>query len=177
MKIAFSGASSTGKTTLALELLKLDLFKNYKLVTTDARALIAGFNKRNIQELNKDEFDSFQDSYYNKKVNSECNNDFITDRSFADAYCYRSMKSDSQHLEEKYKLQHHKYDLVIYFPNNLISFEDDGHRNVDMEFHYEYAKRLSSILSIWSKNVVKIKSDKLEERILFAVSSIRGLLI
>jgi len=58
MKIAFTGSSSTGKTTLAKEISKL--IPTLEYLTVDARSIIESFNIVNVDNLSKENYKIFQ---------------------------------------------------------------------------------------------------------------------
>lgn len=132
MKIAFTGASSTGKTTLAKALeKKFEL----KYINVDSRRIIDDLNHSNIDNLNKQEFIEFQKRWLGKKLINEKNiNNFITDRTYIDAIAYMSNRNiNNVELFYNYIKKMDIYDFIFYLPIGRIPFLDDGYRSKNKE--------------------------------------------
>jgi len=134
MKIAFTGSSSTGKTTLAKLLETKKIVQNY--ITTNNRELMKEYNIKNIDEFSKDNYVLFQkDIINNKKIIESKYNTFVTDRTYIDTIAYLLSKdclNNTLYLECIDNMS--IYDIVFYIPFGKIEFENDGFRsnNEDM---------------------------------------------
>jgi GTPase SAR1 family protein len=184
MKIAFTGASSTGKTTLAKRLMRMPEFVKYipHYVTTDARRLLEGMGFRSMDTMSRDELRSFESHYYVEKIKSEGDlNSFVTDRSFVDVAAYwvcrdtfdRS-REESMQLEVPCYNAAKRYDVHYYFPLGAIPFEDDGYRSVDMELHRKIDRQIIKYLNEWHLSYIRLDSQDLESRARRVADDVRG---
>ena len=165
MRIAFSGTSSTGKTTTAnllkerglLDKLGLQLLRN-----KDSRSKLS----KKVDELTLDEKLTFQNSCFMDKKIFESNQDnYIVERSFVDLLAYRSFISPIPTNEEinAHIILAKQYDLHFFFPYGIISYESDGFRPTD-----EYSKKVSEkIFEILNSNdiyYITLNSSSLDDR-------------
>ncbi|XPV70196.1 MAG: AAA family ATPase [Halarcobacter sp.] len=151
MKIAFSGASSTGKTTLAKALEEKLLLK---YINVDSRKIIDDLNHTNIDDLNKKEFLEFQKIWLNEKLKNEKSIEhFITDRTYIDAIAYIFNRNvDDKELFNIYLKNMEIYDFIFYLPIGRIPFTYDGYRSKDKESN----KNVDNyILELFQKNEIK----------------------
>src|SRR4051812_17933176 len=91
MRIAFTGTSSTGKTTLARELMRVPEFANVvgTFLTEDARALLRELAHKSMDTMSRDELRRFQEEYFQRKAKKEQGaGSFLVDRSFVDVAAY-----------------------------------------------------------------------------------------
>lgn len=129
MKIAFTGASSTGKTSLATAL--YEKIPKLDYITVNARSIIDSLNHSNIDKLNEKEFLLFQKEWLIKKNNQEKGkNFFITDRTYIDAIAYMENRNifDEVLLNSCFTKMR-EYDFIFYLPLGRIAFQDDGYRS------------------------------------------------
>ena len=135
MRIAITGSSSTGKTTLAKEVSMMD--NNLEYLTVDARTIIQSFNIKNIDNLTPNQFKSFQNEWIIQKKNNETFRDnFITDRSFIDSLAYMRDRDIFDNILEKECISNMlQYDIVFYIPFGNIPFQSDGYRISDISRH------------------------------------------
>ena len=151
MKIAFAGASSTGKTTLAKAIEgKLQL----KYINVDSRKIIDDLNHSNIDTLNKQEFIEFQKIWLNEKLENEKSiNNFITDRTYIDAIAYMLNRNiNNFELFDNYIKKMDVYDFIFYLPIGRIPFFDDGYRSKDEKSN----KNIDNlIIELLEKNTIR----------------------
>ena len=183
MKIALTGSNSTGKTTLAKQLLEdsfiSPLIKKY--IPTDARALLDEMGCHNIDIMSQNQLRKFQISYFNKKKKLENGEDnYITDRSFIDiaAYwaqrdAYNTSKETQNHLIIPCKEEARKYDIHIYLPFGLIKFESDGYRSENIEHHKAIDIQIKSFLEKWNLKYIILETPDIPERIRLVRDAIR----
>jgi len=151
MKIAFTGASSTGKTTLAKAVEEKLLLK---YINVDSRKIIDDLRHSNIDNLNEKEFLEFQKIWLNEKLINERSIDkFITDRTYIDAIAYmRNRNINNFELFDNYIKKMDVYDYIFYLPTGRILFLNDGYRSKDEESN----KNVDNlILELLEKNSIK----------------------
>jgi nicotinamide riboside kinase len=174
MKIAFTGASSTGKTTLANLLMKKSEFVSTVplFLTADARKILDEMGFRSMDQMSQAQTRAFQMRYYNiKKSIESCQNHFLTDRSFVDVAAYwieRDVSREdcgSDQLESECFAEAKKYDIHFYFPIGEIQFESDGYRSDNLEFHSRIDRRIQSYLNLWGIRFIQISSNSLDDRL------------
>jgi nicotinamide riboside kinase len=142
MRIAFTGASSTGKTTLAKAI--NEKIPELEYITVDARKIINELNHINIDNLSEKEFLLFQKEWLSQKITQECKKkNFITDRTYIDAIAYIENKNIDNELLLNTCLSRMKdYDLIFYLPFGRIPFQNDGYRSKN----YDEYKNVDAII-------------------------------
>lgn len=186
MKIAFTGTSSTGKTTLIKELFKHGDFKscNLNFSTTDARSLLDNMGAKQMDLMTDTQRMTFQKLYFQKKKEQELEkNNFIVDRSFVDVASYwlvRECKNDislankNDLLVESKELSM-KYDIHFYFPYGIIPFEADGYRSENDKQRQEIGVQIHTFLNEWNLKYVSLDTDNLSERVKIVIETLQGL--
>lgn len=157
MRIAFTGASSTGKTTLVRRLMELDSFRAMcpRVLGVDARALLQEFAVSNVDQLDAAQYARFQVSYIIRKSWIERDHAaFVTERSFLDCASYWHSKvapfADPRITEfvRDYCIESaRKFDLHVFCPTGLLPVKLDGWRSVDMAHHRDVDALLRKFLS------------------------------
>lgn len=175
MKVAITGSTSTGKTTLANELMKDFRIKERLeiVLNADARSIIRELGCRSMDIMTREQNREFQILYFKKKKKMENNlENFLVERSFVDVAAYWLIRDTYDlGIEEQDKLifpcyeESKKYDLHIYLPFGLIPFEDDGYRPSNIEFNKEICRQTKKFLTEWNLNYIEIKTGDLEQRI------------
>lgn len=183
MKIAFCGASSTGKTTLAKRLMATPEFRALvpRFLTTNARAMLKERGHQSMDLMDVNERRSFQAAYLKKKLTSESHvASFLTDRSFVDVAAY-SKARDSPGLPgvelgptlERCREAVRAYDMHFYFPLDVIDFESDGYRSEDRGQHRAVADCIESLLDEWNVGAHRLDMPDLAERTAFVLEKVR----
>jgi nicotinamide riboside kinase len=175
LKIALTGSTSTGKTTLAKALMTVPLLKIKlnKTINVDARSLVAKMGFSNMNSMSIEETRYFQHFYFDTKVGLErLESSFLAERSFVDVAAYW-LERDSIGLQcgerddflSRCRTESVKYDLHIYLPFGVIPFEQDGHRSGDMSFHRRIDDRIQHLLVEWNLANISVPFQDLTERI------------
>ena len=186
MRIAFTGTSSTGKTTLIKELFKHDEFKSYNMnfSTTDARSLLDNMGAKQMDLMTDAQRMTFQKLYFEKKKEQELEKDnFIVDRSFVDVASYwlvRECKNDISLANENNLLLQSKkfsmrYDMHFYFPYGIIPFEADGYRSENDNQRQEIGTQIHTFLNEWNLKHIILDTDNLFDRVKIVLETLRGL--
>lgn len=183
MKIAFTGTSSTGKTTLAKKLMSIPEFveKVPLFITTDARELLRQLKFQNMDAMTREQTMQFQSLYFYQKLRAEDSLDsFLTDRSFVDVTAYwicrdtYDLSITEQHrLLDPCRQEASKYDIHFYFPPGLFQFESDGYRSNNMKFHMMIDRAIRGYLNAWSIRYIVMNSSSIDKRIEMVLNEIR----
>lgn len=171
MRIAFTGASSTGKTTLAKEVLAL--YPNLRAINVDARGLIAEQNCANVSDMSQEQYKRFQIAYIERKLSLECaESDYITERSFVDAFVYWrhhcasiSDAIDDCRILDICKRGASRYDIHIHLPFGQIPFTADGYRHNSLDYHRKIDSEIKALLQKWRLKSIECVSGDLTDRI------------
>jgi nicotinamide riboside kinase len=174
MKIALTGSSSVGKTTLVHSLTRLKRFNASipNAVTADARALLRESGFHGMDAMTQEQTRAFQRRYFLRKRDSEAElTEFISERSFVDVAAYW-MERDSNdasttidNFVEECRLQSLKYDWHFYLPFGLFPFESDGYRSEDLDFHRRIDWRIRELLREWRLVTVTLDTPIHSERV------------
>jgi len=134
MKIGFTGAGGTGKTT-TLNILS-EMYPDIPVLPSNTRSV---YNKWNITEVDQETM-TFQDKLrlqediYAVRVEAEnkCDRGFLSDRTILDNFCYQQVRCyeamDHPMFMEKRKLikeNMRQYDFICYFPITFAPVGDD----------------------------------------------------
>ena len=185
MKIALCGASSTGKTTLAIKLLENPFIKDFvsKLISVDGRQLLDLMGCNKMDKMNGNQTKEYQFKYFRNKIKSEYNqSNFITDRSYIDIASYwivrdtfdASEKEQNKLLGPCRKLSN-SYDLHFYMPFGLIEFEKDGYRPESIAFNQKIDKQIKLFLEKWDILHCKIEAVDIRERVETVITTINNI--
>jgi nicotinamide riboside kinase len=176
MKIAFTGTSSTGKTTLADKMVQTPEFSKYlgeNFVSADARFILNALKHRSLDNMSVEQLTAFQTLYFVRKLELESDLiDYLTDRSFLDIAAY-SMEKNTVGLDESLRDSLHsqcrraaaRYDLHIYFPFGVVPFADDGYRSLDREHELRIDQRIRRLLDEWQLKYVTLDTADLNKRV------------
>lgn len=174
MRIALTGSSSTGKTTLAQEISKL--IDTLEYLTVDARSIIESFNIINVDNLSKKNFKLFQKEWIKRKRENEFYmKSFVTDRSFIDPLAYMKDRNIIDNvLVEQCVSYMDNYDIVFYVPFGNIPFKSDGYRSDDIVQHENIDKNIQSLLEENKINYYTIEEISVEDRLKYMIRIIKN---
>lgn len=177
MRIAFSGTSSTGKTTTAnalkekglLDKLGLQLLRN-----KDSRSKLS----KKVDALSQNEKLDFQDScFWDKKEFESDQDNFLVERSFVDLLAYRSfispMPTDVE--VDMHIILSKRYDLHFFFPYGVISYEPDGFRPT-VEYSKKVSEKILEILKSYGINYIPLNLSSLDDRCKIIYNEIQKLM-
>lgn len=174
MKIAFTGAHCTGKTTLLTDICQMAEEKNIKVgsITEVARRIINKGYPLNM-DANVDSYIHYindQLAAENEKMN-KCKI-FISDRTLLDPVAYARVNSRLprpyipqyfiEMMQRVWLMEKERYDLYVYFPIEF-GLEMDGVRPFDETYRYDIDKEIISLLEENNINYVTINGSP-EER-------------
>src|SRR5687767_3672637 len=166
MKIGLTGASGTGKTTLAKELSKK---YNLRHITNVARTspgaefgmLTSNASLQNqLIIMNTLKFWAEQDA-------------IVSDRIVADAYIYLKMAGISLDMPTNNFVLNQlysnlsDYDVIIYCPLYEWDVESEGVRNLDSNYQHKFSEKLECILFDYCPNLPMVmKNEPIQERLI-----------
>jgi nicotinamide riboside kinase len=180
MKLALTGSSSTGKTTLALELARCPNFSISEFVSADSRSLLEELGYHSMDQMTRDELREFQYLYLERKLAIEADRDsFITERSTVDVAAYWSVR-DAYDLPavtrnsyiDRCRLHALSYDLHVYLPFGVIPFVFDGYRSEDLSFHRAIDQQIKMYLHDWGIQYITVVPTDLESRLKVIITSL-----
>ncbi len=179
-RIAFTGASGTGKTTL-VSILAEKLGLEVNPVGSRSVALAMGF--RTPYDVDKvgrrAEFQErlVQEKWYWEQQRA----DFITDRSMMDNYVYALMHEgiprqysdhSTMHVLRQYMAH---YTHVFFCPIHAFhDVADDPSRVNDSSYHARYEETLLSTYKACGVDVIHVPSGTVDERVRFAIEQLAG---
>jgi len=172
MKIALTGASSTGKTTLAKALVGSEFEKTCvkEYLSFDTRRILTNMGFHAIDDMSNDEYIEFQQQVIQAKIKNEHNkNNYITDRSFADYAAYiitrvgvNKKSPPIEKLLRKCKKLSMTYDITFFLPIGRVEFVPDGYRVERADYHKRVEEEILKRLKIW--NILYYRIEKYDVR-------------
>ncbi|GJL66423.1 MAG: hypothetical protein NPIRA05_13940 [Nitrospirales bacterium] len=183
MKIAFTGASGTGKTSVAHYLLskKCRELSEIPLVGVDSRNLLDNIGLKRAEFIDHNQYKVFQIMYFSQKMLIESGRDaFLTERSFADGLIYWKMHcdgvadpSEKEIITRLCREQTMKYDYHFLFPVGFIPLEDDGYRHQSPEYHKRFELYLESLLNEWGIKYIVVPNSDVPTRAKFVLDCLK----
>lgn len=182
MRVAFTGASSTGKTTLALELMKAGAFRNHidRFIPSAGVDLLRNLGFGGLDGLTQSETSFFELAYFTNKITRELDQDkYIADRSFVDVAAHWLERDTlgasefmQQFLVEPCQILAGHYDHHFFFPRTSLPFEPDGWRSTDEDFRNRLDRRIKALLEEWSIPFFTVPQGDLDNRARFVLKSL-----
>lgn len=179
MRIAISGASSTGKTTLAKALSNHEYLKQkgISFIKSKEREILNEMGFKSMDTMSPMKQLEFQRLFFEWKLSIETNIDnYITDCSFVDVasyYALREISISPEYILSICKEMSLKYNLHIFLPIGLIEFDMDGYRSVESELHKTIHNQILSFYNEWDVKYYTIKTNVLIDRINNAIKFIK----
>lgn len=167
MKIAFTGAQSTGKTTLLESLKGNDMYKyEYEFIDEITRRMV-----RKGLKINEEGSDTTQLLIMNEHIKNLLYPNVIMDRCMLDGVVYTRWLYEkgnvskwvweyAQNVFEKYV---NRYDYIFYLTPEF-KIVDDGVRSIDTTFRDEIADLFEQYITLFSIPVISL-SGSVEERL------------
>lgn len=183
MKISFTGASGTGKTSVAKQ-----LFSSHKgeladleLVGVNSRGLLDKLGLQRAEDIGDLEYKVFQTMYFSQKLLLESKaSSLLTERSFADGLAYWKLHCEASASRAENAIFHRlcreqtkTYDRHFLFPTDFLPLEDDGYRHGNPDYHREFELVLRSILDEWMIEYVEMPRSDITERARFVLDYIQ----
>lgn len=175
IRIAITGGSSTGKTTLLRALAADRQFRRHvpHVVVEGARELLLRTTRRrSMDEMSRDDFRAFQRAYFAWKEGAEEDlRSFVADRSFVDvaATWLERDTFDAPALQDELispcRAYASRYTLHIFLPSGVLHYEADGLRESNGALHERIGTRIAAYLSEWKLPTLTITSTELGERV------------
>jgi GTPase SAR1 family protein len=172
MRIGLCGTVSVGKTTLALELAKLDQFKDYYVATERSKYL-----KDLGIPLNTDSTVRGQFVFMAERASELLQENLITDRTIYDV-CAFTLSSKTIEWQTKRKIVEaavsliEYYDYVVYVSPKGIDIEDNGVRIVDPIYRDKIDYVIINMLEEYKpKSLIKVEGST-QDRINTIISHI-----
>ena len=171
MRVALTGASSTGKTTLAQAFLAEG--PPIALINVDARAILDDLQVRSTARMSAETYARFQRRYVATKLCNERRRDgYLTERSFVDSFAYWQVHCSSAVSEPANDQLHRicrdfaqRYDAHLFMPYGVVPHNDDGYRHPDPNYHHEISERIHALLEAWNLSYVVLSSPALPDRL------------
>jgi nicotinamide riboside kinase len=183
MRIAFTGASSTGKTTLARALGLDSAFRAVVpgRINVDGRNLLRELGHASgVDSMSRDSRRAFQVRYLaQKRSNEDGQERYLTERSFVDiAAFWIDTSTDPTDVYSEFvrtcETEARRYDLHIYLPAGVIPLETDGLRSNDVAYHATIDASIRRLLREWRLRFVELNMCDLEARVSRVREAIRG---
>jgi predicted ATPase len=176
VKIAFTGVSSTGKTTLARRLMKVPAFHSHvdTCVSDVARSIIEYLRLPPVDKMTRRQSQTFELCCFSYKLLQESALDrYLVDRSFVDVAAIwlerdaRGMSLEVQNLiVDPCRSLSERYDFHCYFPRRVIPFVADSVRSTNLDYHRRVDEHIKSLLDHWGLEYITMTNAEIEVRAL-----------
>lgn len=174
-RIAITGASSVGKTTLARALMNDQWFRDVVpvLIPEGARSLLRSMGHTSFDGLARSELLDFQRRFFAWKQAEESRYEsYLVDRSFVDVaalWLERDTFDLPQEVQNEMAIPCRqlasRYSLLVHVSPEAIEFEYDGERESDLDLHARVAARIARSLVEWELPYITVASPSLDARV------------
>jgi predicted ATPase len=174
-RIAITGASSMGKTTLAVALMRNSGFRKAvkKYIPEGARSLLRRRGHTSFDAMTRDELRSFTRDFFVRKQQREARFDtYLVDRSFVDVaaiWVERDSFDLSDEIQNEILIPCRRlaqtYTLIVHLHARPFAFAHDGVRETDLVLHERIAARIGRYLRDWSLPCLTLQSSTVELRV------------
>lgn len=186
MRVAISGSSSTGKSSLIDALERAGVLTCFRLsqIKTDERQLLEGMGTPDTARMTASQLRAFQKEFLRRKIlNESGRDDFISEHSFIDIAAYwlqRDVVSSEFACGEDDVLEVCRahaawYDIHFYLPFGSIPFVPDGYRSLDMTLHRSVANKIEVLLDQWHVRYRGVRAAVLEDRVDEVAKTLKGM--
>lgn len=156
MRICFSGAQGTGKTTL-VELLSKRL-SDYKVAENPRRLLSSKLSTFKINKEGDIYSQSFMSGYIAYEILS--NEDILSDRSMLDAFAYTLLNENMSKLKKQQMIKMYvevlkSQDITFYTPIEFM-LEQDGVRDTNLKYQKEVDKLIRRLANKYNVKLIKL---------------------
>jgi len=166
MKIAITGASSTGKTVLMSDIVSAlcSYDDQFSAEYIDVRAIADRMNVKDAVKHSQSNLLDFQTEIYSEKYRHEFGKTkYVTDRSYLDLAAYYAIRESelgkvSASYVESCILMARSFDLHIHLPFGRLAFEEDGYRPSNVGFNIDIDCYIKSKLAELSLRHLTIKT-------------------
>ncbi len=189
LRIALSGASSVGKTTLARRLMQDPNFARAvgAFIPEGTRELLASLGFASFDELTPTQRRDFQRRFFSWKLETESElTRYLVDRSFVDVaavWVERDTRDEPVEIQNELVIPCRKlaerYSVHVLIPQRPLPFQADGIRESDVSLHDRIASRIHTYLEEWDLPYYSVRGLDIEERAeeVCAELSRRGLIV
>lgn len=185
MRIAFTGASGTGKTATANEF--MGIIGGHpsvkQIIRVDARAILRKMGQTSVDKCSPSVYKQFQIAYVEEKIAAEQEADnYLCERSFCDCLAYwrlhnlNTSQDDQSAFLTRACLQYTmRYDIHFIFKNGRIPFAQDGYRHNDLDYHTSFERILEAVLAEANVTPVLVPPLSIAESARFVLGEIDAL--
>lgn len=168
MKIALTGSSGTGRTTIAQKLAQV---VDYPALTNLTKNILRDDGFKYGTNFTVEEFLSTPERqkklFENKKIMESHYEDFVTDRSWLDlaSYCIQGMYNSSysdfdiDNFVLNCQNEIKKYDIVIHIPWGRQPLKFNGTRTINPWFQLIIDSIVYKLAIVWKVNIISVPVD------------------
>lgn len=188
MRVAFTGASGTGKTSCAdavfsrLEAMRPLGSPPIARLSVDGREMLEVLAQRSVDGAVPELRVAFQLLYVGAKIQLERqSSSFLVDRSFGDVLAYWRVHCEhvvsgslNQRISRFCLDRVQLYDIHLFFPVGLVPFEPDGYRNTEVEYHLHFESVLLDVYREAGVDPVAVPAGSIHRRADWVVDRLTG---
>lgn len=172
VRIAFSGASGTGKTTMCAKLVEEYGMELCPVGSRSVSATMGFSNPYDVDAAGKRE--EFQEKLFLDKLSWEGpRKSFVTDRTYLDNVAYSLLHVDPRKVNADFLTRAgtaaaHSYDLIFFCPlSSFHELDSDPSRVAESNYHKTFELLLLGLHRAFGTNVIFVSPSDLGERLSF----------